>query len=131
MVQEIKDESLYSGQDTLFREHAGNSFAKRVVDGPVWFPPKPDLSENVDPVTTAINGSAIGFDLMPKKKYRLIASTDVHFVLSGASQTASVSDIYLPAKTAIMLTTGDIWRYLGVIQATGASAGMVQIVEVR
>lgn len=130
MVMELKNDSAYGAQDVPFREHAGQSRSKRVIDGPVVFAMKDDRSSNVDPDTKAVTGTSTQFDLLPNKSYRFISTVAVHLRLSGAGVAAVVTDIYQPANQPIILQSGQAWRALSVIKATGASDGIAQTVEV-
>lgn len=128
MVMELKTDTAYGAQDTPFREHAGESKSKRVVDGPVVFA-NDGLTTNVSAKAT-VTGTTATIAMLLNKKYRFISTVACCFKLSSGGDAATISDIYLPANQPIIIQSGTQWRALTVIKFTGASDGVGFLTEV-
>lgn len=103
-------------------EHSVNSKAKKVIIGPASFPADPLTAENSIAPIIGAGGELV---LLQGKAYRVIATADMWF--RQAAETgfaASANDVYLPAKTPIIIKT-DKWPYLAY-----SGGGTVQAVEV-
>lgn len=115
-------------QDPHSAEHSSFSKSKKITQGPLWVPAgdtSPDDERTKDPMQMATGGE---FTLDKNKAYRLISDVDIYFRMSVNSDTAAVGDIYLPAKTALIVTS-ERFDFLSHIAVT--AAGFVQMVEVR
>ena len=121
---------LVSADEVPLREHAFAASAKKVVPAPLVVAKDPTGLRTKAPVTSSL-AAQVDFALKAKTTYRLIASVPCHFVLStGTAPVAAVTDIYLPADTAIFVGSGQDYETLSVLKATAAvGPGLVQITE--
>jgi hypothetical protein len=126
-VKEFPREQSVSGAEINWREHDFLSESKKVIDGAVPF--AKEAGKTVAPLVVAIGGASAGIDLAPNTTYRMLSSTDLHFVLSEGpgAETATTADIYLPANQPLVIRTGSQWRRIDAIQAT--AAGTLQLVK--
>jgi hypothetical protein len=131
MVQEMKEYDHVTGEEVLIREHSAFSRAKKVINGPLFVPSDPSNPRTIAPIVNTLTGAAANLAMEQNKAYRLIGSVDFHYVLSDGTVAATVNEIYVPAKQPVIISSGILWKNISVIKATGASDGIVQIVEVK
>jgi len=131
MTITFNQQDYLTTEEVLRREHSAYSGSRKTVSGPIYFPQDESIDANVAPINTILYGTSVPLTLEANKAYRLIATVDMCFRLSRGSLSATTSDIYLPAKTSIIISAGSLWDRVNVIKATGASDGLAQIVELR
>lgn len=133
MTQEIvKEFTAY--QDPESAEHSAFAKSRKVIAGPMIVPEgetevEPEVFEpsgrTIDPIHAA---TGVELVLLKNKAYRLVSSVDVYFRQSAESSTAVAGDIYLPAKTPIVISTKEFSFLANIAVST---AGIIQAVEVR
>jgi hypothetical protein len=129
-MTELDPRQLGSSGQIELAEHSIAGRAKKVVDGPVMFPDKAanDDTENKAPVIANLSASHVELVLVQNRNYRLIADVDCWFKQSaGGSAAVANTDIYLPAKTAIIINTSK-WVQ---VSAIAAGAGKIQATELK
>lgn len=131
MTVEINKNEYLTTEEVIRREHSALSGSRKTTIGPSFFPKKSDAEVSVDAINVALTATADKLDLERQKAYRLVMSVSGHFTLSRGADTATTSDIYLPANTPIIISAGLLWDRVNVVKATGASDGIAQIVEVQ
>lgn len=129
MVKEFDYNEIRNSAD--WDEHSVASRAKKVIPGPASFQAADASKErSIAPIAAAVGAAAIDLTLLQGKAYRVIADVDVWFILKANTTVAGAAvvgaDIYLPAKTAMVIKT-DIWT---VVNCVASVAGKIQAVEV-
>ena len=130
MVQELGKTDYLTTEQILRREHAANSAARKVVSAPVYIPPATGGGMTA-PLQSTLTGTSASLSMELDKAYRLVGSSALHFTLSSGASTATVSDVYLAAGEAMILSSGKLWDTVSAIKATGELDGIFQILEVR
>jgi len=128
-MREFNENEIRNSAD--WDEHSVASRAKKVIAGPSSFKAADDdRTRSIAPIAAAVSAVAATLTLLQSKTYRVIADVDVWFILKANSSIAGTAvantDIYLPAKTPMILKT-DQWMIMSYI---GAGAGNIQAVEV-
>lgn len=110
-----------------YAEHSKFARSKKVIYGPLHVVKADGPLRTKAPIHSALSG-AVSLDLELNKAYRVISNTGFHYCLSRDSMTATTSDIYVPANTAVILATNGDYLKLNVIPNTGS--GFIQAAEV-
>jgi len=111
-------------------EHSHLGKAKRVIEGAIPFKINED-GRNIPPINQAYNAVSVSVELEADKLYRVISTTDCYIAISNDPSLAAVSlsDFFLPAKTAIVVSTvGNGVTRLAVVR--DGSNGSLQIMEI-
>lgn len=123
MTTEYKDPILVNAE---FDEHSTKLHAKKVVSPLSPFPDPSNPDKSADPVNGTVSTSSASLTLEVGSWYRVIADVDVNYRQTLGASTAVATDIYLPAKTAIIVSA-EKWDTLSFI---GGGAGKIQAVKV-
>lgn len=129
MVKEFDYPEIRNTAD--WDEHSVASRSKKVIAGPSSFgAADADKTRSIAPITGVVGAGAATLTLLQGKAYRVIADVDVWFLLKADAAIAGTAvantDIYLPAKTPMIIKT-DQWKIMSYI---GLGAGNIQAVEV-
>ena len=129
MVKEFDYNEIRNSAD--WDEHSVASRSKKVIPGPASFQAADASKErSIAPVVATVGAVAADLTLLQGKAYRVISDVDVWFILKANAAVAGTAvawtDIYLPAKTPMVIKT-DIWT---VMNCVASVAGKIQAVEV-
>ena len=114
-------------EEILRREHSKLASARKVIFGAVPFEID-DNGDSVLPISKAVTTSSVSQKLDSKSAYRLISDVDIFFSMSNGNRTATTGDIYLPAKTSIVVQSLD---QADTINIVGAAGGFAQLALLR
>jgi len=124
-TREMNTNALGAFGEPQIAEHSPVGRSKRVTPGAIPFATDPASPKTVDPINLTLSVASASTPIMPRKSYLLTATVDCWFRMSAGASAALVTDIYLPAKTSIVVWSGDFT----VFSAIAGGAGQLQLVE--
>ena len=98
------ENKVLTTEEILRREHSKLGSARKVIQGAIPFEVD-DSGDSVPPLNVAVSTSSATQSLDPNVAYRLISDVDLYLNFSRGAGTATTSDIYLPAKTPMVIQT--------------------------